>query len=151
VFFMPTPKLGPIEDLFEDFSAIMEGAQSLALHHSVLLKGEEQANTAPQACIDKFDRVLGRYGYAKDEERIFDPKHDDVFLYRTAEESVPVKIAAVHFRGGSKVVYEAWMPFELRADGTVKGYALAPALRAEVHRILEDPPTREAAVPVDAR
>jgi hypothetical protein len=58
--------------------------------------------------------------------------------------SVPLKIAAVHYRGGSKVFYEAWVPFELRADGTVRGYDLAPALKSEVLRILEDQPAREA-------
>jgi hypothetical protein len=144
VFFLPTPKLGPITELFENFSSIMAQAGYLELRHSFLLNGEEETSASPQTCIENFDRLLGRYGYAKDEARVFDPKHDDVFLYRTAQESVPLKIAAVHYRGGSKVFYEAWVPFELRADGTVQGYDVAPALSSEVRRILEDQPTREA-------
>jgi hypothetical protein len=144
LFFLPTPKLGSLEKLFDDFSAIMNGAQSLQLRHSALLQGVAEASASPQTCIEKFDRLFGRYAYAKDEERVFDPKHDDVFLYRTTQESVPLKIAAVYYHGGSKVFYEAWIPFELHADGTVTGYALAPALTAAVHRVLEDPPAREA-------
>lgn len=143
-FFLPTPRLKPIVELLEDFSAIMDGAHSLELHHSYLLAGEEEANASPETCIERFDHQLGRYGYARNEERVFDPKHDDVFLYRTAQESVPLKVVAVRYRGGSKVFFEALVPFELHADGTVEGYALPPALRSDVHRILENPPAREA-------
>jgi hypothetical protein len=143
VFFLPTPKLGPITELFGDFSAIMYNAPFLKLHHSFLLGGAEEAGVSPEACIANFDRLLGRYGYAKGEERIFDPTHDDVFLYRTARDSVPLKIAAVPYRGGSKVFYEAWVPFELHADGTVTGYDLPPALESEVRRILDDQPPLE--------
>jgi hypothetical protein len=143
VFFLPTPKLEPITELFGDFSAIMYNAPFLKLHHSFLLGGAEEAGVSPEACIANFDRLLGRYGYAKGEERIFDPAHDDVFLYRTARDSIPLKIAAVPYRGGSKVFYEAWVPFELHADSTVTGYDLPPALASEVRRILEDQPPRE--------
>jgi hypothetical protein len=143
IFFLPTPKLGPIRELFADFAAIMNDAPFLKLHHSFLLGGAEEAGVSPQACIANFDRLLGRYGYAKGEERVFDPLHDDVFLYRTAQNSVPLKIAAVPYRGGAKVFYEAWVPFELRADGTVTGYDLPQALETEVRRILDDQPPRE--------
>jgi hypothetical protein len=143
IFFLPTPKLGPIRELFADFAAIMNDAPFVKLHHSFLLGGAAEAGVSPQACIANFDRLLGRYGYAKDEERVFDPLHDDVFLYRTAQNSVPLKIAAIPYRGGSKVFYEAWVPFELRADGTVTGYDLPQALETEVRRILDDQPPRE--------
>jgi hypothetical protein len=143
VFFLPTPKLEPIKGLFADFSAIMHGTNSLTLHHSFLLGGAQEAGLSPGTCIANFDRLLGRYGYAKGEERVFDPLHDDVFLYRTAQDSVALKIAAIPYRGGSKVFYEAWIPFELRADGTATGYDLPSALESEVHRILEDQPPRE--------
>jgi len=143
VFFLPTPKLGPIKELFADFSAIVRNAPYLKLHHSYLLGGAEEAGVAPGTCIANFDRLLGRYGYAKGEQRVFDPVHDDVFLYRTAQDSVALKIAAIPYRGGSKVFYEAWVPVELRADGTVTGYDLPSALQSEVRRILEDQPPRE--------
>lgn len=141
-FFLPTPKLRPIIELFDDFAAIMSDARSVELRHSFLLNGHEEASAPPQACIANFDRVLGRYAYTRDEERVFDPKHDDVFLYRTAQESVPLKIAAVRDRDGSKIFYQAWVPFELRADGGVEGYDLAPALQSEVLRVLQDQPLR---------
>jgi hypothetical protein len=143
VFFLPTPKLGPIKDLFDDFSAILHDAPSLGLRQSFLLGGAEEAGVSPEPCIAIFDRLLGRYAYTKDEERVFDPMHDDVFLYRTAQDSVALKIRAVPYRGGSKVFYEAWVPFELHADGTVSGYDLPLALESEVQRILEDLPPRE--------
>ena len=47
------------------------------------------------------------------------------------------------YRGGSKVVYQAWLPVELRADGTVKGYDVAPALQSDVRLILNDHPALE--------
>jgi hypothetical protein len=143
IFFLPTPKLGPIMDLFADFAAIMNNASFLKLRRSFLLGGAEEAGVSPQVCIANFDRLLGRYGYAKGEERVFDPTHDDVFLYRTAQNSVALKIAAVPYRGGSKVFFEAWVPFELRADGTVTGYDLPQALETDVRRILEDQAPRE--------
>jgi hypothetical protein len=143
VFFLPTPKLGPIKELLDDFAAIMHNAAFVKLRHSVLLGGAEEADVSPQVCLASFERLLGRYGYAKGEERVFDPLHDDVFLYRTAQNNVPLKIAAVPYRGGSKVFFEAWVPFELRADGTVAGYELPQALESDVRRILEDQTPRE--------
>ena len=74
----------------------------LKLHHAFLLGGARGGRRPAEACIANFDRVLGRYAYAKDEERVFDPKHDDVFLYRTAQESVPLKIAAVPIAAAAK-------------------------------------------------
>jgi len=138
VFFVPTPKLGPIRELLHDFSAIMASTPSLQLHRSSLVGGAEEAGIAPQVCIGSFDRLLGRYGYTRDEEHVFDPVRDDVFLYRTAQASVPLKIQAIPYQGGSKVFYEAWVPFELRADGTVTGYDLPPLLKSEVRRVLQD-------------
>jgi hypothetical protein len=142
MFFLPTPKLRPVAELFDDFAAIIDRAHTVELRHAFLLNGQEEANSPPEMCIASFDRLLGRYGYAKGEEHVFDLSHDDVFLYRTARESVPLKIAAIHYRGGSKVFYEAWVPFEMRADGTVTGSDLAPALKLEVRRILEAQPAR---------
>jgi hypothetical protein len=148
--FLPGPKLKPVVELFQDFSTIMRSAPSLALHRAVLLSGEEESSASPQGCIERFDYVLGRYAFTNGEERPFDPKHDDVFLFRTAQESVPLKVAAVNFRGGSKVFFEAWVPFELRADGSVEGYDIAPALKSEVRRVLGDLPAREAERELDA-
>jgi hypothetical protein len=136
VSFLPAPKLGPIRQLLEDFSAIMNSAPTLKLRHSFLLGGAQETGGSPEACIANFDRLLGRYGYARGEQRVFDPLHDDVFLYRTAQESVALKIAAVAYRGGSKVFYEAWIPFELRADGTATGYDLPLALQSDVRQVL---------------
>jgi hypothetical protein len=143
VFFLPTPKLGPIKELLADFSAIMNNARFLKLRHSFLLGGTQEAGVSPQVCIATFERLLGRYGYVKGEERVFDPQRDDVFLYRTALDSIALKISAVPYRGGSKIFYEAWLPYELYADGTVTGYDLPPALESEVRRILEDQPLLE--------
>jgi len=143
VFFLPVPKLRSVAELFDDFLAIMEAAPTVVLQHAFLLRGEEDVGSSPQTCIANFDRVLGRYAYAKDEKRVFDPAHDDVFLFRTVRESVPLKVAALRSEHGSRVFYEAWVPFELHADGTVQGYDLPLALQSEVQRVLNDRPARE--------
>ena len=142
--FLSVPKLRSIPEFLDDFSAIMGSTESLELRHAFLLLGQLETATPPQLCIDKLDYALGRYAYTRDEERIFDPKLDNIFLFRTAQESVPLKVTAVNNRGGSRVFYEARLPFELRADGTVKGYDLAEAVRSEVKRVLQDAPTRQA-------
>ena len=142
--FLPAPKLRPLVRVFDDFSAIMKGVDLLELHRAFLLSGQLETTRPPQSCIEKFDSELGRYAYAKDEARVFDPKHDNVFLFRTAQESVPLKIEAVDDRGGSRVFYEAWLPFELRADGTVKDYDLAAVVTTEVNQVLQDAPARQA-------
>jgi hypothetical protein len=147
VSFVTAPKLVPVMRLFDDFSAIMDGAETLELHHAFLLRGQLETAASPQSCIEKFDYALGRYAYAKDEERVFDARHDDVFLFRTAAESIPLKIAALEHGGGSRILYEAWVPFELRADGTVNEYDLPAVLSAEVDRVLRDVPTRDQDAP----
>jgi len=138
VFFLPTPKLRPIAELFDDFTALMQGASAVKLHHTFILGGAEDAGVSPATCISNFERLLGRYAYAKDEERVFDPKHDNVFLFRTARDSVALRVTAVPYRGGSEVFYEASVPFELRADGTVTGYDLPLALTQGVRQVLEN-------------
>jgi hypothetical protein len=143
VFFLPVPKLRSVAELFDDFLAIMEVAPSVVLQRTFHLRGEEDVGSSPETCIASFDRVLGRYGYAKDEKRFFDPVHDDVFLFRTVRDSVPLKIAALRSEHGSRVFYEAWIPFELHADGTVQGYDLPLALQSEVRRVLDDRPARQ--------
>ncbi len=147
--FLPGPKLRPVVELFEDFGAIMESAHSVELRRAVLLAGEEETSASPEGCVERFDYVLGRYAYTNGEQRMFDPKHDDIFLFRTARESVPLKIAAVNYHGGSKVFFEAWVPFGLRADGSVEGYDIPPVLKSEVRRVLGDLPAREAQLPPD--
>lgn len=137
--FLPGPKLRSFTELFADFAAIMESTRSLELHRTWLLSGVEETGASPAGCVEKFEAELGRYAYGRDEEQLFDPRRDDVFLFRTASDSIPLKVAAVNYRGGSKVFFQAWMPFELRADGSVAGYDLAPVLIAEVRRVLQAP------------
>lgn len=147
ISFLPTPRLKPTDELLEDFVAILSGAETLKIHHAFLYDGQVDVATPPEKCLEKLDYVLGRYAYAKDERRIFDPKHDDVFLFRTAEESVPLKIVAMNNRGGTRVFYEAWLPFELRADGSVGGYDLASSVGSEITQVLQDPTRQAAGVP----
>jgi len=149
IFFLSVPKLRSIPELIDDFSGVMGGAESLELHHDYLLLGQMDSALPPQHCLDKLDFELGRYAYGKNEQRTFNPKLDNVFLFRTAHESFPLKVMAVNDRGHSKVFYEARLPFALRADGTVKGYDLADSVRSEIGRMLQDAPTRQARGPIE--
>ena len=144
ISFLPTPKLKQVEELIDDFTSILANAETVELHHTFLVDGEVDVAGSPEGCLQKFDYVLGRYAYAKDERRDFDPKHDDVFLFRTAKESVPLRVVAVNNRGGSRVFYQAWLPFELRADGSVGEYDLALSMKSEINRVLRDGQAREA-------
>lgn len=147
VFFLPVPKLDSIPRLIDDFSGIVAGAETLELHHDYLLVGQMDSTLPPQHCLEKLDFELGRYAYGKNEEHTFNPKVDDVFLFRTADASFPLKVVAENDSGHSRVFYEARLPFELGADGTVKGYDLADSVRFEMARMLQDTPTRQARVP----
>ena len=144
VFFLPSPKLRHITELFDDFAAIMAGTETLELRGTNLLTGEVQSTESPQRCIEKFDYALGRYAYAKGEDRIFDLKNDNVFLFRTASTSVPLKIGTLEYHAMTKVFYQAWLPFGLRADGTVNGSDLPAIVRTAIRQVLEDTPTRAA-------
>ena len=150
IFFLAVPKLDSIPQLIDDFSGIIAGAETLELRHDYLLLGQMDSTLPPQHCLDNLDFELGRYAYGKNEEHTFNPKLDDVFLFRTAHESFPLKVVAVNDRGHSRIFYEARLPFELHADGTVKGYDLADSVRFEMARMLQDAPTREARGPIEA-
>lgn len=139
IVFLTVPRLGSIPQLIDDFAAIIGNAETLELQQSYLLLGETNSVLLPERCIDKLDFALGRYAYGKNEERTFDPKLEDVFLFRTAHESFPLKVVAVNDRGHSKVFYEARLPFELRADGTVRGYDLEDAVKSALKKMLQDP------------
>ena len=144
IAFLTVPKLGSIPQLIDDFAAVIGNAETLELHQNYLLLGETDSVMLPERCIDKLDFALGRYAYGKNEERTFDPKLEDVFLFRTAHESFPLKVVAVNDRGHSKVFYEARLPFELRADGTVQGYDLEAAVKSALKRMLQDPLPQES-------
>jgi hypothetical protein len=144
VFFLPAPKLKPLEEIFADFAAVIRGADSLELHHAFLFSGELETVASPRKCVEKLDYAFGRYAYAKNEDRIFDTKNDDVFMFRTVRESIPLKIATMEYGGATSISYQARLPYTLRADGTVEGYDLPFALKTAISQVLEDTPTRAA-------
>jgi hypothetical protein len=44
----------------------------------------------------------------------------------------------------TQVTYQARLPFELHADGTVDGYDLPATVGSAIRQVLEDTPTRAA-------
>jgi hypothetical protein len=126
-----TPKLWPAEKVFADFAAIMEVAQSLKLRSEIHITGEENSTFKPDSCLANFERLLGRDAHGA-------VSADRVFSYRAGKMIVPLKIAALPYRDGTKVLYEASLPFELGADGTGDGYDLPATLQSDIRRILND-------------
>lgn len=136
--FLTSLKLGPVDELFADFSAVLDAVPTLKLRLSFLAKGEAIANFKPESVIGNFERLLGRHAYGYNEERVYDLKRDNVFSYRIGQERVPLKVAAFSYRDGTKIVYEAKLPYQLAGDGTSEGYDLPSTIKSDIDHILND-------------
>ena len=129
--FFSAPKLWPTDKVVSDFATVMSAASSLRLRHDARVKGEENSSFRLESCVANFERLLGYFRFGSG-------TREGVFAYRTGQLRVPLTIAAVPYRDGTKILYDAPLPFELRPDGTGDGYELPANLAADIHRILSD-------------
>jgi hypothetical protein len=136
IFRVRTPKLNPAEELLRDFFSILDTAPHLAVDRQCVVKGDKTSQYKPEAVIGNFERLLGRYGNSAAQTTGID--RVDVFAYRVGQLNLPLRIVAVPYRDGAKVMYEASLPYTLRADATGEGYELPDKLSADVDRILAD-------------
>lgn len=130
-FFLPAPKLWPTDQIVADFGTVLNAGPSLQLRHDVRVTGEENSVFRPESCVANFARLLGYF-------RFGGGTRENVFAYSTGQLHVPLTVIAVPYRNGTKIQYDAPLPFELRADGTGEGYERPATLAADVHRILTD-------------
>lgn len=137
-FLFPPKRLAPSDELIGDLQSILNSATSIKVKLTSLVKGELSAPFKPEAILGNFERIMGRHTYGYSEQHIYDPKRDNVFAYRAGQNRIPVKVAAFPYRDGTKIVYEAQLPFEIRADGSTIGYDLPKQLKDDLEKVIND-------------
>jgi hypothetical protein len=138
IFRVPTPKLNPPEEMLQDFSSLLDVAPRLAVDEQCAVKREKTSKYKPDAVLGNFERLLGRYGNGSGDVQANGLDRTDVFAYLVGQLRVPLRITAVPYRDGTKIIYETSLPFTLRPDGTGEGYDRPDKLNADIDRILTD-------------
>jgi uncharacterized protein YigE (DUF2233 family) len=127
----PLPRLEPTAAVLDDLSKIMAAAPAVTLQHEVKISGEEHSKLTPQVAMSNVGHSLAPYAFGK----LTQP---NIFAYRAGAMTVPLRITAERDRSGTKVLYEATLPYSLTADGKTSGYDLPAALGADIRRMLND-------------
>jgi len=138
LLFMPPPKLGPANELLDDFSNVLNAAPTVKIKMLALVKGEVTSNFKPESILGNFERLLGRHKYGYSEERKYDLKRDNVFSYQLGQERFPLKVAVFPYRDGTKIVFEAFLPYQISADGYTEGFDVSETLKNDVQKIVND-------------
>jgi hypothetical protein len=138
IFRVPTPKLASPDELVSDFRSMLDAAPRLVLSRDCVVTGEKTSTYRAEAIVANFERLLGRYANGSSEVQTAAMERADVFAYLVGQRRVPLKINAVPYRDGTKILFSASLPYTLRADGTADGYDLPAKLVADVDRVLAD-------------
>ena len=131
-------KIGPIDQYFDDFSKIFSSASAVKLKKFTLVKGEAMSKFKPESSLGNFERLLGRVSSGYSGESKYDLKKDNVFSYLSCQDRIPLKVSVFPYRDGTKVIYEASLPYQIGADGSSDGFDGPQKLKEAVEKILND-------------
>jgi hypothetical protein len=124
--------------LLEDYGKIFSGATAMKIKLEALAKGEVNTNIRPESILGNFERLLGRYKSGFSDEKVYDLKKYNVFSYLSGKDRVALKVAIFPYKDGSKIVYEAMLPYVIGADGSKEGYELPDKMKFDIEKIVND-------------
>jgi len=136
-FFSP-PQIPSTDEIINDYSNIFSNTMKMELKFTALVKGDTNANLKPESALANFVRLLGRHSNRKSDQNIDDPMQGNIFSYLVGKDRVPLKISVFPYRDGSKIVYEADIPYFILADGSNVGYDLPEKLKLDIDKIIND-------------
>jgi hypothetical protein len=138
LLFLPPRKLGSTDELLDDFVNVMASMAGVKVGMQSLIQGELTSVYKPESVLGNFERLLGRHSYGYSEKGIYDLKRDNVFSYRVDQERFALKVAVFPYRDGTKVTYEASLPYKVSANGATEGFDLPQKLKVDIEKVLND-------------
>jgi hypothetical protein len=124
--------------IFRDFAAILANAPQLRLPLFVPVKGEATSAYKPEAVRASFERLMGRMPSWLPSSRGDSTKLEGVYAFLAGAVRMPVSVAVYPYREGSKVTYEAQVPYFVRGDQSAEGLDLPARLKATVDKVMSD-------------
>ena len=137
MFLFGALKLPPTADLTDDYLTIASAMSTAAASLSTQVRGEIESKYKPEAVIGNFERLWGR----PSTEAMRQPNsvgREGTFVYTAGGARTQVRVSAFPYHDGTKVQYEASLPYELKPDGTSSGGASLAALEQAVREIAND-------------
>lgn len=131
-------KLRPTDDMLADFVSIFGSLPQSKLTFFEAFKGEVNTTFKPESTLANFERILGRYVSRGPDATIYDVKRDNLFSYRVDQQLIVLKLAVFPYRDGTKIAYEASLPYTLGANGYKFSYDLPDRFKVGVEKIAND-------------
>lgn len=137
MFLFGALKLPPAADLDADYLAVASAMSTAAAVMSTQVRGEIESKYKPEAVIGNFERLWGR----PTTEAVRQPNsvgREGTFVYTANGARTIVRVLAFPYHDGTKVQYEATMPYELKPDGTSSGGTALAGLEQAVRTVAND-------------
>lgn len=125
------------EAVFKDFANLLTNAPQMKLSFTEQVKGEATSAFKPDSVMGNFDRLMGKFNLGTAADR--DPSRlEGSYVFLAGATRVPVKVLAYPYRDGTKLTYEARLPYVLRGDLSAEGMDQAAKLRSTIERVIGD-------------
>ena len=130
-------KLPPTADLNADYLTVASAMSTAAAQLSTQVRGEIESKYKPEAVIGNFERLWGRPS-TEAVRQTNSVGREGTFVYTANGARTTVRVSAFPYHDGTKVQYEANLPYQLKPDGTSSGGASLAALEQAVREIAND-------------
>lgn len=138
---LPARRLWSTEEIVDDYRRVASALATARPHLITVLQGEIESPYKPEAIAGNFERLWGRPPsssamQARPGERAIGRETIYVLALDGVRQRVAVSIFP--YRDGTKVSYQADVPFTLAPDGSIQGGEGLAALRTAIKRAVED-------------
>lgn len=137
MFLFGALKLPPTAELNADYLTVASAMSTAAARMSTQVRGEIESKYKPEAVIGNFERLWGRPS-TESVRQTNSVGREGTFVYTAGGTRTAVRVLAFPYHDGTKVQYEASLPYELKPDGSSSGGASLAALEQAVREIAND-------------
>lgn len=117
--------LDSLQNLEKDSKNILSKLKTLkiTLNKRYHLKGDINSKYKADSIYANFKRLMGSYNwrsyYGSSKENLTEVKKENTFNLEINNKYIPLRVEVYPYRDGSKVQYEAYLPYTISSDGKV--------------------------------
>ena len=118
--------LDSLQNLENDSKNILSklGTLKIIFHKRYHLKGNINNKYKADSIYANFKRLMGEYNWnsyynTNNNEKLTEVKKENTFNLKVNNKSIPLHVEVYPYRNGSKVEYEAYLPYTISSDGKV--------------------------------
>ena len=117
--------LDSLQNLENDSKSILSKMKTLKItfNRRYHLLGNINSRYKADSIYANFKRLMGTYNwrsyYGSDKEKLTEVKKENTFNLKINNKYIPLHVEVYPYRDGSKIQYEAYLPYSINSDGTV--------------------------------